>query len=64
VRVVATKNLGQKRLSSSPQDVMEVVLGEGSVGGGTITIDRAVVSYRRTAAETGNHADTYAFQSR
>ena len=64
VRVIATKNLGNKRLSSSPQDVMEVVLGEGIVGGGTVTIDRALVSYRRTAAETGNFSDSYAFQSR
>jgi hypothetical protein len=64
VRVLAIKNLGNKRLSSSPQDVMELVVGEGVVGGGTVTIDRALVSYKRTAAETGNFADSYGFQSR
>ena len=64
VRLIATKNLGNKRVSASPQDVMEVVIGEGVVGGGTITIDRALVTYRRTAAETGNHSDNYSFASR
>jgi hypothetical protein len=64
VRVIANKNVGDKRASSSPQDVMEVVLGEGVVGGGTITIDRAVVTYRRTAAEMGHYSDNYSFTSR
>jgi hypothetical protein len=64
VRVVATKQLGDRRISSSPQDYMEIVVGEGVVGGGTITIDRAVVTYRRTAAEMGNFADSFSFTSR
>jgi len=64
VKVIATKNLGNRRASSSPQDVMEVVVGEGVVGAGTITIDRPVVTYRRSAAEMGNFSDTYSFQSR
>jgi len=64
VKLIAIKNLGNRRASSSPQDAMEVVVGEGVVGAGTITIDRPVVTYRRTAAEMGNFSDAYSFQSR
>lgn len=64
VRLVAVKNLGDKRLSSSVVDFLEIVVGEGAVGGGTVTIDKAVVSYKRTAAETGDFKDDFAFTGR
>jgi hypothetical protein len=64
VRVVAVKNLGDKRVSSSPTDTLEVVIGEGNVAGGTVTIDKPVVTYKRSASETENFADNYAFTGR
>ncbi len=64
VRVVAVKNLGDKRVSSSPTDTLEIVIGEGNVAGGTVTIDKPVVTYKRTAAESGNFADNFSFTGR
>lgn len=64
VRLVAVKNLGDRRLSSSVVDFLEIVVGEGAVGGGTVTIDKAVVSYKRTAAEVGDFKDDFSFTGR
>jgi len=64
VKVVATKNMGNKRASSSVADTMEIVLGEGTVGGGTVMIDKPVVTYKRNASETGNFADDFTFTGR
>ncbi|MBI4510039.1 MAG: hypothetical protein HY698_10425 [Deltaproteobacteria bacterium] len=61
VRIVATKRLGDKRISSSPVDVTEVVLGEGAAQDGTVTIDKPLVTYRRNASETRDFSDTYSF---
>lgn len=64
VRLVATKNMGDKRVSSSPNDVLEIVLGEGTVGGGTVAIDKPVVTSRRTAQETKNFTEEVGFTGR
>lgn len=64
VRLVATKNMGDKRVSSSPSDVMEIVLGEGTVGGGTVSIDKPIVTWKRTAQETKNFAEEIGFTGR
>lgn len=64
VRLVAVKNLGDKRLSTSPTDTLEIILGEGNVSGGTVAIDKPVVNYKRTAAETGNYSDNFSFTGR
>ena len=63
VKLVAVKNMGDKRLSSSPTDTLEVILGEGSVGGGTVSITRTVVTYVRTAQETKNFSDDLRFEA-
>jgi hypothetical protein len=64
VRLIAVKNLGDKRVSSSPVDVLELVLGEGNVGGGTVTIDKPVVTYKRAASESDNFKDEMTFTGR
>lgn len=64
VRMVATKVVGDKRLSTSPSDVLEVVLGEGDVGGGTVAIDKPVATFRRTASETRNVSEDFTFVGR
>jgi hypothetical protein len=61
---VATKAMGDKRLSSSPTDTLEIVLGEGTVGGGTVSITKTVVNYVRTAQETRNFSDETRFEGR
>jgi hypothetical protein len=64
LRLVATKNMGDRRVSSSPADTMEIVLGEGTVGGGTVMVDKPIVVYRRTAHETQNFAEDFHFVGR
>ncbi len=64
VTLVATKAMGDKRLSSSPTDSLEIVLGEGNVGGGTVSITKTVVNYVRTAQETKNFSDDARFDGR
>jgi hypothetical protein len=64
VTLVATKAMGDKRLSSSPTDTLEIVLGEGTVGGGTVSITKTVVNYVRTAQETRNFSDETRFEGR
>jgi hypothetical protein len=64
VKLVATKNMGDKRLSASPTDTLEILLGEGTVGGGTVAITRTVVTYVRTAQETKSFSDDARFDAR
>jgi hypothetical protein len=54
VRIVAVKNIGERRVSMSPTDSMEILIGEGSVGGGTVTVDKVHLSFKRTAADVQN----------
>jgi hypothetical protein len=64
VQLVAKKTITDKRLSSSPTDTLDIVLGEGSVNGGTISITRPVVQYKRTAHETQGFTDESGFEGR
>jgi len=52
VRLVATKNVPTRRESQSPTDIMEIIIGEGTLGGSTVSIDRVLVDFTRTAQET------------
>src|SRR5215470_13842857 len=52
VRMVATKNIPTKRMSQSPTDIMEIIIGEGVLGGSTVSIDRVLADFTRTAQET------------
>jgi hypothetical protein len=52
VRMVATKNVPTKRMSQSPTDIMEIIIGEGVLGGDTVSIDRVLVDFTRNAQET------------
>lgn len=64
VRVVARKKIGDKRLSSSPKDRVQIIIGEGTAGGGTVMINRPLLTYERTAAETADFSDDFVFNSR
>jgi hypothetical protein len=64
VRLVATKNMGDKRVSSSAADTMEVIVGEGALKDGMLVVDRPVVDSHRNAMETANFNDESTFVSR
>jgi hypothetical protein len=64
VELVARKNLGEKRLSSSPTDSLEIIVGEGEASGGTISITKPVVSFVRTAQDMKSSTDTTHFTGR
>ncbi len=64
VKLVATKAMGDKRLSSSAADTLEIVLGEGQAAGGTVSITKTLVSYTRSAQETKNFSDDARFEGR
>jgi hypothetical protein len=54
VTMVATKNPPTGSSSRSPTDTLEIILGEGVAGGGTVTIDKVHAAFKRNASETGN----------
>jgi hypothetical protein len=64
VQLVAAKNMGAKRLSASPTDTLEIIVGEGTSGGGTVSITRPLVTYTRTAQETKGFTDSVTFTGR
>ena len=62
--MVATKNIPEKRLSMSPTDTMEVLVGEGTLGGATVNIERVLGAFTRTAAETGAVTEEFSVYAR
>jgi hypothetical protein len=52
VRLSAQKNIPDRRVSMSPTDTLEVVIGEGTLGGSTVNIERVLVDFLRNAQET------------
>jgi hypothetical protein len=53
VYIMAKKNLSGGRKSSSPQHYFRLIIGEGAPSQGqNVFIDRELLSYKRTAAET------------
>jgi len=65
VYVVAKKNIenGQRR-STSPYHYSRIIIGEGTVNDKTIVIDKQLLDYRRTAAETTDFADPFTVEGR
>jgi hypothetical protein len=59
VRMVATKNVPEKRQSMSPTDTLDVILGEGTLGGATVNIERVLATFSRNAAETGQVTEDF-----
>jgi hypothetical protein len=55
VHFAATKSYGGKpRLSSSASDYIQVFIGEGNRGGGTVNITTTLASFKATASTTAN----------
>ncbi|HTO98267.1 MAG TPA: hypothetical protein VMK66_14560 [Myxococcales bacterium] len=64
VMFASTKKMDGGRRSVSPQSWLKLVVGEGEVGGGTITIDNPLFETRRTAADTDNLNEEFTLQGR
>ncbi len=60
----ARKLESKARRSQSPEHVFRVIVGEGNVGGDTVLIDRPVVDFRRTAADTDDVSRDFTFTTR
>jgi hypothetical protein len=59
IHFTATKNVGQGRRSTSPQNTLRVIVGEGNIGGDTVMIDNTIVDYVRNAGEIRNFSNDY-----
>jgi hypothetical protein len=57
----ATKQAGD-RTSTSPNDYLELVVGDGDVHQGKVTVNK-MATYRRTAAETGTFTSEANFEA-
>lgn len=52
------------RISSSPSDWFQVVIGEGLLAGGKVSIDNVLVDWKRTAADETDDKAEYAVDGR
>lgn len=59
VTLVATKRVAGVRRSSSRDQRLEVILGEGSAGSGTVVLGTPLVTMTRNAAETETFAEEH-----
>jgi hypothetical protein len=59
IHFTATKNVGQGRRSTSPQNTLRVIVGEGNIGGDTVMIDNTIVDYTRNAGEIRNFSNDF-----
>jgi hypothetical protein len=62
--LAATKRMQEERTSTSPEVALNVVVGEGNVGGDHVMIDNPLVEARRTAAETQDRIEEYLLEAR
>lgn len=62
--VVAKKIIEGERKSTAPNHYSRVIIGEGDVAGRTIMIDKQLLDYKRTAAETQNFAEQFTIEGR
>lgn len=56
-------SVGDRR-SFSNDHVFRVIIGEGNVGGDNVMIDNPVVTFKRTAADTGDVSQEFTFNTR
>ena len=58
IRLVARKQKGSEKAGSS-DDYMRVIIGVGESEGREVVLNRKLLDYRRTGAETGDYTDVY-----
>ncbi len=64
VLMMAHKVAGGSRRSESPQHVFKVIIGEGNEGGGNVMIDKPLIRFQRTAAETEDQSEEFTLTTR
>ncbi|MBI5546364.1 MAG: hypothetical protein HY901_20955 [Deltaproteobacteria bacterium] len=64
VTFVAKKRQGKERKSFSPEHFFRVIIGEGAAGGDRVMIDEALVTFQKTAADTGDATKEFALTAR
>ncbi|MFL5320210.1 MAG: hypothetical protein ACJ790_11185 [Myxococcaceae bacterium] len=64
VLMTAKKVAVGDRKSYSADHVFRVIIGEGNVGGDNVMIDNPVVTFKRTAADTGDVSQEFTFTTR
>ncbi|MBI3179430.1 MAG: hypothetical protein HYZ27_07190 [Deltaproteobacteria bacterium] len=57
VSFIAKKNVGDVRVSTSPQHYFRIIIGEGNSGGRNVMISRKAIEYKRTALESKDFQD-------
>lgn len=57
----ARENNNVATASNSPADFFKLMVGHGTRKGTQVVIEKTLVEYQRTAAETGDHNDEYTF---
>ncbi|MBN1210409.1 MAG: hypothetical protein JXB05_36485 [Myxococcaceae bacterium] len=60
----ARKVAAGARKSYSPQHYFKVIIGEGNEGGNTVMIDRPIVTFQRTAADTKDVSQEFTLTTR
>lgn len=63
VLLVATKKMGSRK-SASAGDVLNLIIGVGNMTNDQVIIEKPVVEYQRTAAETENFSDEFVVRGR
>ena len=64
IHFTATKVIKDKRMSTSPQHYMRLIVGEGDLGGNNVMIDSTLLDVRYTAADTENKSTDHPVKGR
>lgn len=64
VRMMASKVLTGPRRSQSAEHTFQVIIGEGNEGGGRVMIDKPLIRFQRTAAQTEDVTEEFVLTTR
>jgi hypothetical protein len=64
VRLMASKVLTGPRRSQSAEHVFRVIIGEGNEGGGRVMIEKPLIRFERTAAQTEDATEEFTLTTR
>ncbi|MFY0578440.1 hypothetical protein ACN28S_32750 [Cystobacter fuscus] len=64
VRMMASKVLTGPRRSQSAEHTFQVIIGEGNEGGGRVMLDKPLIRFERTAAQTEDVTEEFVLTTR
>ncbi|RKI42052.1 hypothetical protein D7Y27_17415 [Corallococcus sp. AB004] len=64
VTLIARKQAGGSRRSTSPGNVFKVIIGEGNEGGGNVMIDTPLIRFQKTAADVQDATEEFTLTTR